>query len=29
MNPENREDYTGSRETLIQEGYSPCGRCKP
>lgn len=29
MNPENRKDYTGSRETLIQEGYSPCGRCKP
>lgn len=29
MNPENREDYVGSRDTLIQQGYEPCGRCKP
>ena len=29
MNPENREDFTGSRDTLIQQGYEPCGRCKP
>ena len=29
MSESNREDYTGSREKLIQEGYSPCGRCKP
>ena len=29
MSESNREDYAGSREKLIQEGYSPCGRCKP
>ena len=29
MNPENRQDYTGSRDDLIQQGYEPCGRCKP
>ena len=26
---ENRETYTGSREALLAEGYSPCGVCKP
>lgn len=26
---ENKETFTGNREDLIQEGYSPCGRCKP
>lgn len=25
----NREEYTGSREELIDMGYSPCGNCKP
>lgn len=25
----NRQDYTGSRESLTAQGYSPCGRCKP
>ncbi len=25
----NREEYTGSREELIEEGYQPCGRCRP
>lgn len=25
----NRQDYTGSREDLITQGYDPCGRCKP
>ena len=25
----NREEYTGSREELIAEGYSPCGNCNP
>ena len=25
----NREEYTGSREDLIDMGYSPCGNCKP
>lgn len=26
---ENKKSFTGSREELIKEGYSPCGRCKP
>lgn len=26
---ENREDYTGSRTDLIEDGYSPCKRCNP
>ena len=26
---ENRKDYTGSRDELIAEGYTPCGSCKP
>ena len=25
----NREDYTGSREALIEQGYEPCKRCHP
>ena len=25
----NREEYTGSREDLIKQGYKPCGTCKP
>ena len=25
----NKEVFTGSREELIAQGYSPCGRCKP
>lgn len=25
----NRDDYFGVREELIQQGYSPCGNCKP
>lgn len=29
MKEENREDYTGTREGLLQEGYSPCGQCEP
>ena len=24
-----KKTFTGSREELIKEGYSPCGRCKP
>ncbi|MBQ9493320.1 MAG: DNA/RNA non-specific endonuclease [Oscillibacter sp.] len=24
-----RQEYAGTRETLIAEGYEPCGRCKP
>lgn len=29
MNPNNKEEYTGSRENLIRQGYAPCGSCKP
>ena len=29
INPENRKEFTGTREQLILEGYSPCGKCKP
>jgi len=27
MNPANREEYKGSRQALIDDGYSPCGQC--
>lgn len=26
---ENKEEYKGTRESLIEQGYEPCGRCKP
>lgn len=26
---ENRELFEGDREALLEQGYSPCGRCKP
>ncbi len=29
MSDKNRKDYTGSREQLIREGYTPCGSCNP
>ncbi len=29
IKPENREERTCNRLTLINEGYSPCGTCKP
>lgn len=29
ISPENRTDYHGTRESLIQGNYTPCGRCKP
>ena len=29
MDPENRQDYTGDRQMLIDQGYSPCGNCHP
>ena len=29
MNPANRQSYVGSREALLDEGYSPCGQCNP
>ena len=25
----NRQDYTGSRDDLIMQGFAPCGRCRP
>ena len=29
ISEKNREDYHGAREDLIDDGYSPCGSCKP
>ena len=29
MKPENRQDYTGTRQLLEAQGYTPCGRCDP
>ena len=29
MKAENREESTASRSTLIEQGYQPCGTCKP
>ena len=29
IKPSNREQYSGSRETLIEQGYAPCKRCMP
>lgn len=29
MSPKNKQDYTGTREDLINQGYDPCGRCNP
>ena len=29
MSDANRQDYTGSRQDLIDQGYTPCGICKP
>lgn len=29
MSPKNRQDYYGDRQSLIQQGYSPCGTCNP
>jgi DNA-entry nuclease len=29
MNGKNRQDYTGTREDLIAQGYAPCGICAP
>ena len=26
---ENRQDYTGTREDLVKQGYNPCGNCCP
>lgn len=29
MKPENRQEYTGTRDVLIMQGYKPCGSCNP
>ncbi len=29
MSDKNKQEYTGSRQALIDQGYSPCGNCKP
>lgn len=29
MSEKNKEEYTGDRETLIEEGYEPCKNCDP
>jgi len=29
MSEQNREEYTGQREVLLQWGYEPCGQCRP
>ena len=29
IHEKNKEYYQGDRETLIEKGYSPCGRCSP
>lgn len=29
MNEENKQTFTGDKESLIEYGYSPCGRCDP
>ena len=29
ISEKNRKDYTGAREALLSQGYSPCGVCKP
>ena len=27
--PQNRKEFTGTREEVMAQGYEPCGRCKP
>lgn len=29
MNESNKQEYTGSRDDLVAQGYSPCGNCNP
>ena len=29
MSEKNRQEVTSSRDEIIEQGYSPCGRCKP
>jgi hypothetical protein len=29
MSEKNKQEVTSSRNEIIEQGYSPCGRCKP
>ena len=29
ISPDNRESFTGDRQTLLDQGYTPCGQCQP
>lgn len=29
ISQKNRQDYVGSRDELLRDGYAPCGNCKP
>lgn len=29
ISADNRETFTGDRQTLLEEGYAPCGQCQP
>lgn len=29
ISPSNRQDYTGTRQGIVDQGYAPCGQCKP
>ena len=29
MSPSNREEFAGDRQELLDQGYTPCGICKP
>lgn len=29
MNPNNRKEYTGNRQALLNQGYEPCQQCHP
>ena len=29
IKPQNRKEFTGTREEAVAQGYDPCGRCNP
>ena len=29
INEENKEEYKGTRDAIVNQGYTPCGECKP
>ena len=29
ISPDNRESFTGDRQALLDQGYTPCGQCQP